>query len=568
MKEKRLLGLVLPILAILANNLFALPAPEGCGAERAKLRKIPGVEVLFDQTCRTVYVMPPERGTITVNQIHTGANMVFCPLLESLSKTAQASSGALDKMSIGDKTGGGDDEFSKKIADTQSQIAALESRIADGRRQLAEENQKKSKLEQELKTDKVALEQCQAKNPTNEAECASIAKLYKEKSERLDRLIYVDIRGIDIYRESYEDEIAMLVRRIERIRGDADFAHRRSSQIAERMNTYQKSATAMFNDYARMEGPTMSIRYQTNWSAAVEMMARMNQGLGLHFEPLQILASTIAVTGNSEVINKSSGNVEIPIVQRFSLAEFSLQERIAKEAYGRGTISITLPETDLERRILKNSSIGNMSGQIVLSLFSGCQRFSKDSGTQKLPDDLRAHLGIAQYYDYPISVTRNYKASYNVSRLMTKLDQLKKMNFLIYTSDIRKEMIDLDSRSWFKISFEENSRDYSYSLEQIAQIKREVQLSLLSRALDQIAMPAASAKLEVAANRKDQQSNSDCPSDIKLCMLTSYLITLPSKIAGFSDSTHEIKYAERNWATEEVRGKKVAIRSSKITFDQ
>jgi hypothetical protein len=212
------------------------------------------------------------------------------------------------------------------------------------------------------------------------------------------------------------------------------------------------------------------------------------------------------------------------------------------------------------------------SGQIVLNLAGACPYFNGiEERTSINIDELTAYMDTRLTYTYELAARRGYSAIYNLSALLSRIENKAKRGGLFSTMNINALIDEANSNDWFNIQFNGNTGEYQYTQDEQNIIKKDIKREIADKAMRQFsilnagsASPASTPDfLETGAGIAAQELRKCWHF---YCQASSAVLGIANGLWGHSQATANFHKNNSSWVTEHVRGLQFVDRTSSVAF--
>jgi hypothetical protein len=526
-----------------------------------------GAGVLFDESCSIAYVLPPKLGRAEVGSLARTTNLQFCPAVKSASQVALQT---FRSMNI----------ISERIEEMLVEYEPLNSSVQTIRMDLATTKinmdlaaQKFADAENELDELKVAVREAKEnykecvedESPTNPRciENKALRDAAKEELKQFHRHEYKDSREA-LETTTKTHKVAQARYEIERNRYVDAVAP--MMELQQGMSDLNTRVMELYREYTRIEGATGQITWTIGWDQVLENYRKLNLGLRIEWRRLPLKESDLVAT-----IKEPEMGMEIGI----SALKSAIIPGARKTGFAGMGAGETVALTQTQSSPLEQAAItfgDSMAGQIVLTLAGACPYFDgvenrNSINSQELANNITANL----IYTYDMAARRGYIATYNLSSLLTRVEEESKDGGLFWTSSAHSIIEDSRSDDWFSISFSGNTSDFQYSEAEQNEITKAVKQELMDKALAQFAVLNAGSPTPPPVPEFVESGASTASSSLKkcwylYCQVGSAILGVANAIWGSSNATANFHRNNSSWVTEHVNGLLFVSRSGSLTF--
>ncbi len=571
--SKALLGLL--VTQALATSAAAVPyASNKCAQQSSQIKHPDGAQgVLFDEECRTAYVLPPERGDASMSAMAVTSNINYCSSVNKIPKVSERLVNSID-------------EVARKIEVMIKDFEPQEQRLVDMRaardKAQAENNLIKGQFEtaekqlEEYKQGIVAansaLDDCLTLNSSAPEKCEEQQKAKSLAESQWRSYKLGEYRSFkSAYDQSkYNLEIA-----------ENDIA-RQTSQLAENLEPLydlqlkifdlRTQLSDLYKEYAPLRALTGQVVFSVEWANILNQYAELNQSSGLDFIRVPVISAKVHATA---YVDGNRNQVGIPVLMHAAIP-------------GLGDMGVSVPsanpevapDVDVPPQVASTAlGIGDaaISGQMTLSAVGACPYYPQGVDTVRediSSDELTAYLTVNAEYEFPLKARRKYKATYHLTRMMERIEKKTKRGGFFSSKTVHSVTEKSNSDDWFKIDFDANDPDFSYTPAEQDAITAEVKMGLIERSLGHVAAttfgaggtpPALPNMPETGASVTGRGINGVCGFWI-YCRAASFVLLGLDSIFGSSTAVSEFKRTNNVWATDDVNQVAIMRRRTSLTF--
>ncbi|MDA9951200.1 hypothetical protein N9D31_01370 [Oligoflexaceae bacterium] len=576
MKRKLIWQVTVLTAGLWSCQAMAVPyASLKCNPLKAKIVHPDGAQgVLFDESCSTAYVLPPETGNAGMSAIAGNSNLNFCSSVNKIPELSKTMVDSLD--SVGQKVlamikdfepqNAQLQELREKTDDLNADFELLKSRhealeIEEGdlkQSYISSKNDYNDCLE--LNEDKPEI--CDVKKTEMNVAKTEWAGMKKGEYKEVSRSLLAK-----------KNELDKAGRKLARFTGDLTKNLSPLFDLQEKLFTLKDKLSELYTEYAPLRGVTGQITYEVNWSEILNKYQELNPDVTLNFVKMPIIDAKVHATAYVDRENAQAG---IPVLLHAAIPGLG---EMGIEQIGSGDLSVE-PETSVPDEVASVAlGLGDaaVSGQMTLSLVGACPFFPEGSESDRdeiSSDDLTAYMTVNAVYEFPLKARRKYKAEYQLARMMERIEKKKKKGGFFSSKSVHEVIENSDSKDWFKITFDANDPDFSYTSAEQDAITAEVKIGLIQRALGHVAAttfqaggnpPPLPDVMPNGASVTGDALNKTCGFHI-YCRAGGFVLKALSSIFGRSEAVSSFKRSNDVWVEDQVNQVSVMRRQTSLTF--
>jgi len=530
-------------------------------------------QILFDETCSTAFIAPPEIGNSQVTKLEKNLNLDFCPVLNSAGTEADYLTNAL--VSITQRLIDLADELT-----SDATTAYLESQIVEAN----------LIVEQTLTAYQFALQQLEEKDiEITFAEddlniCFGMGGLCDLEFDHLldlemQRFVLEDVVDTTLsnYMKARDAEQALTLQVAEYRRNQLSSDPVYLGLWAE-FNALQQMGLSLYQELSVLEGAMVRFDYKLNMQAHLDEYRKLNSDSQLSWRYLPI--NKVDLLTNLESVGATTGSPVLWMNTQDKTFDYTL--------FPSGNTTVTkLVSNKIDPITITDTS----HVDIGLGLLGACQYFSQGVNTAvdvTSLSNLTAFTPVNLQYTYYVEAKTGYTVSYNLYQLVQSvftraiyyklLDELIKRktlgssnNQLSINNISNEELASLiDSNvdaHWFYVEFDADS-DYQYDLLEQEEIRLAVKSELIRKAFRELALVYRAtpivAKSDLAFNPSAAPAASDdCWQRYgSLCRFNQYLFSISDTLVT------NFRLQNDKWVTEKIQDTGLSERNSGTTFSK
>lgn len=536
-----------------------------------------GTGVMFDEECKTAYILPPVAGEARLSSLASTTNLNFCP---AVLKVGSVATSTLNTAEIIAK------KIEKMITDFEPLDKAREDQAKDVGLLLAEQSAAKIILDNARSQDSKlfsAKETAATEYNTCSVTATDAAVACKDAKANWDATKW-----------DYKKFITDVLSPAQSAHNKSKLAFDRASvELGILASRYNEAITPalelqnklfdlntkvgdLYRQYTALEGVTGQVIYRIAWDKLLQDYQASNPNLNVFWEKMPVKSANLFA-----VIKLGSNATEttLPALLRSSIAggmATGPAAPFAREGQTLPALSSASPSPDDSERVIGFGS--SVSGQIVLSLAGSCPYYENglfENKTEISAKDLVAHMSPNLEYTYEIAARRGYTASYQMSNFISRVEKKTVKGGFLSAKNINSIVEDSNSSDWFTIDFNAEAREFQYSPAEQTEIIREAKNTLIERALRNFAsinslstMPPALPEVagQTGAGAAAKNLHSACGWNF-YCRAGSYFLNTVDAIWGSKTAVSEFKKNNNLWVSDHVNGIQILDRSTFLTFD-
>jgi|GEM_PF-5707490 len=456
----------------------------------------PATPYYFNDSCSTVYVAPPESGSVQLTSFLPHVNLGSCDALQTAQESADDRVATIDMLQdmvdailldYIDPNSDWSNEYASALTEEQAAKLALATAEADqdnAQLQLDFWNIEKGsalidfsscksshELDLLLGNTTLTLQQYCADeivvylDASSNQRDAQIAKLTADMAFNTANATYSSLEDVVT---DMEDELLAVTAR--------------STQIEVTIQAQRSLMQGIFTEYSQMYAGLGSIRYASNWGALVNEYQQTNAASGLSFTKLPVDRAFVLISNDDRFVNPSEAlaersgvlNVSIPLL---SLSSYGVTDMPIGVDPDDGRILSGLPDT--------------FSGTAEFALALGCA--IEDNGTNNFAN----FVNIAMDFEYTLKARGGYTATYDKKTFLEVIKKVASRNSWFFKrKTVRETSITEDNDIDFTIEFFADAEGFSFSADEKAAIKSSVKERLLMEVLDAVGVRTGANTIE------------------------------------------------------------------------
>lgn len=476
-------------LSLLGSAAFATPniAPK-CESNHqiTNPASSPATPYYFNDSCSTVYVAPPESGTVKLTSFLEHVNLGSCGALLDAQESAgnrvetidtlqdmvdQIILDYVDQDSVWSaeyaeaKQEVQQARFSLAMAEAEKDNAGLEQDYWNTERGIALADFSTCKNDYDFKvlmgeTTDTLQQFCSSEiaaylDASNNLTIAMIDKLTADQAYNSANAIYKSAKSVVT---DMDDELIAVTSRATQIEG----------VIQGQRNLMQ----SIFTEYAQMYAGIGNITYASHWGNLVNSYQQENASSGLSFTKLPIDRAFVLISNDdrfvdpSEALAERSGvlNVSIPLL---NLSNYGITDMPIGVTPEDGRLQSGLPDT--------------FSGSAEFSLALGCS--IKENGKSEFAN----FVNVATNFEYTLKARGGYTATYDKKSFLEVIKKVASRNSWFFKrKTVRSTSIEEDTDIDFTIEFFADAEGYEFSDDEKGAITSSVKERLLIDVLDAV----------------------------------------------------------------------------------
>lgn len=446
----------------------------------------PATPYYFNDSCSTVYVAPPESGTVRLTSFLEHVNLGSCGALKKAQSAADSRVDLIDSLqgrlnSILEDFLNTDSAwyaaFNQAKASLQSAKEVKALAEADQDNAIAEqvfwsEAKNEAFVEFSLCKDDYDLQSLTGgTTDTLQQYCSEQIQDYLNANSSYRNALIAKLRADQAYNtanakynsassvvDDYNDEIIAVSSRASSI----------EAVIVQQRATMQ----SIFTEYAQMYGGIGNITYASNWGRLVNDYQSANARSNLSFTKLPIDRAFVLISNDdrfvepSEALAERSGvlNVSIPLL---NLTNYGISDMPAGVNPNEGRLQSGLPDT--------------FSGSAEFALALGCS--IKENGKS----DFANFVSVATNFEYTLKARGGYTATYDKKSFLEVIKKVASKNSWFFKrKTVRETSIEENNEIDFSIEFFADAEGFEFSKEEKDAITSSVKERLLIDVLDSV----------------------------------------------------------------------------------
>jgi len=561
---------------LLTTAATATPyASTKCNGLKAKIQHPEGAQgVLFDEDCQTAYVLPPEEGRSRMTALEATSNINYCRTVNKLPTLTEKMVTSLEI--VGDKVLAMIKDFEPQNQELQELRENTDNLNADYemvKSQFEALEVEESELKQNYINAKQDYNDCLELNDSEPELCndkKSNVEIAKTEWRGLKLGEYRTIqRTMQAKKNALDKSRRALARQTEDLTASLDPLY----SLQEKVFGLKDQISTLYNEYGPMRAVTGQIVFSVEWSKILNDYQRINRDAGVNFVKVPIIDAKIHATA---YVDGGKKQVGIPTLLHAAIPGLG---KLGTEAIGEGDTEIK-PDESVPVEVQSVAlGIGDaaVSGQMTLSAVGACPYFPEGDQTKRdeiTGDEMTGYMTVNAVYEFPLKARRKYKAEYRLSRMMERFERKKKKNGFFSSKTIHEVVENSNSSDWFKIKFDANDPDFSYTKEEQDAITKEVKMGLVQRSLGHVAAttfatggnpPPLPGMLPTGASVVGNSLIKTCGFWI-YCRVGGFVLKALNSIFGSSEAISKFKRTNRNWVVDEVDQVAVMRRTTSLTF--
>lgn len=561
-------------------NAAAIPFEgNSCSAIGSKIKHAKNSsEIIFDEDCKTAYVLAPQTGEAELSGLVPNANVGFCKavmgntvMTEHLMKGMQSLSAHIVSMIE-------DYQPQKKELETQrKEISNKEADLNILKDKLSRAQIKLDQLEEESSSARSEYKKCMRDYETPEELQANCNK----KKAAADSL-WSEFKNYD--RETFSplaDETSEKNHRLKAEKRKLSLASTEMAEKLEPLARLQGQLDDLFNRYleryqkfSALHAATGNIVFKVKWNNLVEEYRELNKDLNVYFTRVPLVDARVI---SSSYLDSSGGQeLGFPSLLKAEIPGEKINLLVDQE----GDIKIDPQNEDIIGQQTKKPVVlafgeASVGAHIALSALAACPAFPE--GDYKNPDhkilaNMKNYMKVQAFYTYPTKLRRKYNASYNIHQFVKKVSKKSKRRGFLSSKNVSSLVEDGDSKDWFKIEFDQSSV-YGYSSEEQTKITNEVKANLIERAMRQFAMIAGSSEVKAPEMPELPAQSGYYGLGVRRyctwgwCYGANYFTTLVQDVFGSRSSESILQRTHDVWVQDSVSQSTVMERNTSLTFE-
>lgn len=437
-----------------ATTSMAIPyASSKCNKLKAAIQHPQGSQgVMFDEECRTAYVLPPEEGDAAMKALAVNSNMNFC---SSVNRIPQLSEKMVDSLdTVGSKVLAMIKDFEPQNAALQELREQTDTINADYellKTRFDELEIQEGELKQAYIEAKNAYQDCKDLNDGDEEKCANLRTDAEIAKTEWTGLKIGEFKETLRTLSTKKNELDKTRRKLARFTEELTTSLNPLFELQERLFTLKDKLSEMYKEYASLRGVTGQITFAVKWSEILNDYQKQNKESGLNFVKMPIIDAKVHATAYVDRTNAQAG---IPVLLHAAIPGLG---EMGVEKIGSGDVEVKPDEIVPDE--VKSAAFGlgdaAISGQMTLSLVGTCPYYADGIETNREEinsDELTAYMTVNAVYEFPIKARRKYKANYHLARMMERFERKKKSNGFFSSKTVHEVTESSSSNDWFKIS--------------------------------------------------------------------------------------------------------------------
>lgn len=539
-----------------------------------------GTGVYFDEQCTTGYVLPPIEGESSLAALARNAgNLQFCP---AVLKAGTLATSLVDSAII----------LSEKIQEKQKSLDLLQTQLNEIDRKASDAEIALNETRAKLDLANAALQQAQTnlvlvKGEVDTCDLLGGTDCDAKKANLLElRTAYLEQKSnADLLRiEEINTRSAMERAKAEktRLQNPFDNAIATLEELQGKLVSIFTNIDSLRQNWVKLEGATAQLVYRLPWSTLVQKYTELNAAYkdkGITFTPIPLSDTRLFAT---QKIANSSELSSLPAVIS-AVMPGSAPYGINHLDGGNVTIDPTV--TDEEKATAQpnvnsflTGGLSSVSSQVILSLNGACQFFPKGNESPEKTTveakELSAHMVVNANVTYPVKVKRKYKATYNLSNVVSRLESRSaQKKWFFQSKDVHDLIIDNKSNDWFKIEFEAEHKDASFTDVEQQKITQEVKADLLARVLKNTSVITGTAPAMPAYGKTGYENAEGMNKALEAlkclkwyCKGFKYSMGVLDGFFGKKAAVSNFKQSNSAWVSDQVAHAKVVSEERILTF--
>lgn len=321
----------------------------------------------------------------------------------------------------------------------------------------------------------------------------------------------------------------------------------------KQMIVLAKQAQTLLEPFKAMVASTGQLIFKSSWDKLVDEYQKANPQFRFVRMPMSVRYLNYA----RKVVDKfesmpAARAVIIPGTNRIELI-----------VHGQG------PETNVDNLFFGEA----LSGQIELTLAGACPFYDIKRNVLKsnlTARDLSPYFTANVQYKFSLLSTRNYSASYNLSSMVKRVQEVGSHGGFFSSSSYSKLLIEKNSSDWFKFTSTEDDSRFGYNTDSL---RAKVKADLINRVAKEIVrlsdgnpnmVPAPGAPGPHGAHLAARAVAENCPN--LYCQAGAGALNVLDAIFGSSAATSTFINNNNYWANEEVNESKMLSFTGSYTF--
>jgi hypothetical protein len=512
-KEQTKLGIILFTIIMAPTVLLADTASPSLNAKCnvGIVQPINASSVFFDESCSIAYVMPPINGKAEINSLAGTTNLQFCPSVKKVNTVVARIISSIEQTSEKMETMIKDfDPLNKEILNLRTALVQSKINMEAATARLGLAESKRQEIKQALTQARKLYEDCIDTYSSDNNLC-------KEASEEW-TVLKTEAKIVNREYRDLNDQSLTATEEYNRTNARMREATNRHKEavlpmfdLLERLSELNSKVMNLYKEYAQLEGAKGQISWSIKWDKLLDEYRRLNPNLTMHWTKMPIkeaeLVATAKLAGSNVSELTSLVTAHIPGAKRSGIAGIAKGQKVTNvQIY---------PSIDEGASIIFSNSI---AGQIVLNLLGACPYFDGIHDRTSIdPSELANHMIANLAYSYELAARRGYNASYNLSNLLSRIEEKTKTGGLFSTSHAHVLIESQESNDWFKIDFSNNTADFQYTVDEQVQITKTVKAELFDKALKQFAILNAGTPIAPPIPQYIESGASKSAQELRSC---------------------------------------------------
>lgn len=420
------------------------------------------------EECDTVWVLPPDSGTIKVSsQVVSSANLGFCSTMKGVQGYSRRIASRIAKYS------GEIDRMQPDIREAQEKFR--ESKAAYVELSQSEHSQKMNDLSELILDIDTRIEKVLKDMESCTQSCDVLRTEYKDlRADR--RKARKDLRE---YRSKHSSIARAMDRARSRMEADELFLNQLEEEIGKKVSKQNRLAEQLldlYSHYGKLEGGFVNVAYDSGWDNAIKELGELYS-----YDFKKVRTKNARIFGNLLGAREEDAYLNsLPAILDFSLGGFK------NTPFGTTTGSHEL------------SALPSRSqGSLRLSVAGACpvfyENFLEDGNRRlRLREDftnLGFKFGISSTYEYAAAFKMKMKASYNLYKMYERLVTSGSKRRFFSSKSWTKVLERSEDRDTFHIKWDVEDPDSHYDAKTRDQITMAIKKQLYERAMIHMGKP-------------------------------------------------------------------------------
>jgi hypothetical protein len=552
----------------LLTSATALATPSVENNCRGVKHPASGSAVMFDDACRTAFVLPPTTGIAQATAAAPTANIQFCPSVMATHKATESTTNSA--ILLGDKIAKMISDFAPLDGEVKQLGERLTAASAEKSRTQAEfdaSTSRRVEIIAEVAAAKTSYETCSIIN-LPELCTAELAALNEAKA---------DLRTF-LTSEFMPKQTAAIAAKAEYDRISGEFA-RKTVRLAEvvdplfalqtRLYELQDRMLDVYNRYAAMEGASVQVLYSIPWEKVIQDYQSVPENRGINFERLPITDGRFDAQA---LINNTASTV--PAIMDYAIPGVSSESPLHMPA-GTGAIKmlsgpVSPPSSP---NAVSTAFGGSVSAGLLTSLLGACPFYPDGGTTAQNLNELTSRIIANASYDYEVVAHRGYTARYNLANWLSRVERKIKKGGFLSASALQEIQEDGNSSDWFSIEFDQDKVKFPYTDAEKTRIAAEARGQLIERALRLVALQNGSLPGRAGSVVVPPRTGAGAAAAylqgcgyFSWCMAGSFIFGTLDSLFGSSQAVQTFRRSNNVWVNDRVVDTTVLLQTGRLTF--